>query len=489
MKLPKVGVVVVNYNNPEDTRETLKSLYGANTPKIKLDIYLVNNGCTDLESSYLKEEFPLITQIDSSKNLGFGGGNNLGIKKALQQGVDYIMLVNNDIKIKSKDFFGEMLKTKKDLVAPVIYSYVNKVKKYDFGGVVDKLFGRNTHLKSQSEADYYSAACLLINAQVFKKNIFFDEDYFLYYEDVDFCLRAKKLGFSCGLAPNALVFHKLSASTNQLGPKKIKYLAQSHLRFCLEHLPKISFPFYIFFNIYLQSKRLLSFVSWQYQEKYKDLYPVLNYLYCLFHQIPQILVIGDSHVWPYYLKHPFLVFHLGGCTAYNIDNPHSSTRAWQKINNLLDRYNPKNKILIFSFGEIDCRLHIYNQYLVGQKKVSIQALINKTVKKYLFALKQIRSCGYRVAILSPTPTGTENNIYRKKYFANFKNRSKITKEFHNTLSRVAKANDFYYLDIYSKVSSSNGGIKKKYQQDCVHLNSLVVPLLQKELESIIKINE
>ncbi len=485
MKLPKIGAVVVNYNNPESTRETLSSLLQqSNKKEFELKIYLINNGCTDTDSANLAEEFESVILLESKTNLGFAGGNNLGIKKALVNRCDYLLIVNNDVTILSDNFFETLLKSTSDITAPLI-EYKREGKTiYDFGGKVDLLFGRNTHLTKAGKPDYFSGACLFVKSQVFKKLIGFDEKFFLYYEDVDFCLRAKCAGFTLGQAVNAKVFHLLSDSTNKLGVKKIKILAASHLRFCLKHLSIFSFPLYYFFNLYLNSKRIAPYVSWKSYEMYKSAYPFLNRVYCFLNNTPQIHLIGDSHTWSYYYHHPFLVHHLGAATAYNLGNPNSSTNSYQELMNLLPKINKSKDLLLFELGEIDCRVHIYNQYCKGNKKQKISTIIALTVEKYLAVLDKLISQGYKVSVLSPTPTGTEKNIYHKPFFADFKLRAEITRDFHQKLKLEAKKRNIPYINLFEKVVSKDGGIKKVYRADEVHLNSKVVPFTL----SIIKTN-
>lgn len=260
----KIAVVTVNYNNAKDTSECIRSFYKLDTSGLEISIIMVNNGSTEKESQNLKEKFPEIIFINSSVNKGFAGGNNLGIKKATENKADYILLINNDATVQNKDFFQNLLKSKEEIISPLIIFKKNGKTTYDFGGKVDWLFGRNTHINSSNKKydgntkpDYISGACLFIKAIVFRKIRLLDDKYFLYYEDVDFCLRAKKAGFKLGINSKSQIFHHLSSSASKLGKRKIKILADSHLRFCMRHLPIISAPFYLSFNLYLRLKTFL----------------------------------------------------------------------------------------------------------------------------------------------------------------------------------------------------------------------------------------
>lgn len=255
----KVGIITVNFNNTKDTLlciDSTKTLDKATN----FNIYIVDNGSTDNSLKELKK-IKDITLIKSKMNLGFAGGNNLAIKKALKDGCDYVLLINNDALITDPETLTKLIKKNKGISAPVVKFQRNEEDVYDYGGRVDKVFGRNTHYESPfvieslfPTADYYSGVCLLISKKVFEKIGLLDESYFLYYEDADFCLKAKHAGFRLTLCPEVTILHKLSSSTNKLGGKKVRILADSHFRFCLNNLPPTSTPFFLAFNVYLRLK-------------------------------------------------------------------------------------------------------------------------------------------------------------------------------------------------------------------------------------------
>ena len=256
----KLAIITVNFRNQEETIACLRSLDKSNHRGLDLDYYVVDNESTEVSRKALSKSLPGITIISSPKNLGFAGGSNLAIRSAMRSKVDFVLLMNPDTLVESKDFLVNMVDEGADLVAPVI-KYRKKGKLvYDLGGQVDYLFGRNTHIISDSQKsasnrpDYFTGACLLIKAEVFQKIGLLDEGFFLYFEDADFCLRAKKAGFTQKLCSKAVLFHHLSTTTSQLGRKKLIILAESHLRFCLKHLPVISSPFYLAFNLFLRLK-------------------------------------------------------------------------------------------------------------------------------------------------------------------------------------------------------------------------------------------
>lgn len=257
--MTSIGLVTIHYKNFQDTNALLTSIYKTDLKGISLKIYVVDNASNNDTMEKVEKANPKIFGIHSAENLGFAGGNNLGIDYALKNGADYILLINNDAVINDKDFFQKLLQSKEDIVSPLVKYYVDGQLAFDYGGKVDTLFGRNVHFHSQpsKKPDYYSGVCLFIKKKVFKKLNGLDDGYFLYYEDVDFCLKAKKLGFKLGFNPQVSILHNLSSSSNKLGKKKLTILANSHLRFCLKNLPVYSFPFYLAFNLYLRLKTLI----------------------------------------------------------------------------------------------------------------------------------------------------------------------------------------------------------------------------------------
>ncbi len=256
----KISVITVNYHNEAETIACLRSVDRLKKSKLKLEYMVVDNGASRKSSAYLAQMFPKAEIIPSKINLGFAGGNNLAIKKALADKADYVLLINPDTLVESSDFFQQLLSAKADIAAPVIKYLENGHLTYDIGGKVDYIFGRNTHLTAGKiratlpVADYHTGACLLIKTSVFKTIGLLDEKFFLYYEDADFCLRAAKAGLSQKLSAGSVVFHHLSTTTSKLGRKKLRILADSHLLFCRHHLPFYSLPFYLAFNLFLRLK-------------------------------------------------------------------------------------------------------------------------------------------------------------------------------------------------------------------------------------------
>ena len=243
------SIVVLHYGDVGLTRKCLNSL---SKEKSNFgEIVLVNNDSNIVLSS---SAFPLIQQklhiINNKKNLGFSAGVNVGVKFALSKGADKILILNNDTKILKPILktLVAILDSDKSIgiVSPAIQFELNKKNIFDVGGKINKFFLRTSHdevlsvngLKSR-EVKYVSGAAMLIKKEVFKKIGFFDERFFLYYEDVDFCLRAQKKGFKIIVDPEAVILHSLSKTIGKVSPLGVYYQTKSALVFANKYAESI----------------------------------------------------------------------------------------------------------------------------------------------------------------------------------------------------------------------------------------------------------
>ena len=230
----KLFVVILHYGKIEVTKKCLESLR-KNEPFPKT-IIVVNN-----TEEKIKSKLPRHTiVIDNNKNLGFAKGVNIGIAEALSQKADYILLLNNDAVIR-KHFIEKLLSgfgKSVGIVGPAIQFHKSGKTLFDIGGMINTLFFRTSHEEveritdvSSKIVDYVSGCCMLVKKEVFKKAGFFDGSFFLYYEDADFCLRARKAGFTTMVIPSAVISHALSASKGKTSPFTIYHLLRSGILF------------------------------------------------------------------------------------------------------------------------------------------------------------------------------------------------------------------------------------------------------------------
>ncbi|WP_289999699.1 glycosyltransferase family 2 protein [Algoriphagus sediminis] len=198
----------------------MESLLKVNYGSFK--IILIDNGSKEKEGKKLEELFPEIHLIENARNLGFTGGNNLGIKLALKEGFDQILLLNNDTVVEP-NFLSKLSRFSLEhpeygAVQPIIYSMENRRKVWSAGGKWNNLFSRaitlNTSKNSYPEKiDWVTGCAILVRTDVIKKVGLLDDSFFAYFEDVDWSLRMKKAGYSLGLCSGSIVYHEAGASS------------------------------------------------------------------------------------------------------------------------------------------------------------------------------------------------------------------------------------------------------------------------------------
>ena len=177
----------------------------------------------------------------------------------------------------------------------------------------------------------------------------------------------------------------------------------------------------------------------------------------------------------------FSVHHIGPATAYNLKNENSSTGSNLKLFDVLEKIDKSRDIVILVFGEIDCRIHIYYKYMMGDMTIPMDQLIDKTVSNYGIVLKQLNDLNINIIVCGIPAAGFEKNIYGYPFYASHEKRAMIYREFNEKLKYFCKINNYKYINIYSIVSDENGFIKKEYAADDVHLNEKILPFIEASL--------
>lgn len=246
MHAPLVYIIILNWNRADDTLTCIESLFQMNYSNKK--IVVVDNGSTDDSLTKLEVHPEQINIIANKKNLGFSGGNNRGIEFALASEADYVMLLNNDT-IVAPDLLDHLVAAAEEdlelgVVGPSIY-YLDNPDKLWFSGmnfpfriyfIGRHLLVRNSR-KKREIVEFISGCGMLIKANVLKTVGLLDETYFMYYEDLDFCLRVKAAGFKLAYIPAAKMWHKVSASSGgKSSPMKQYYQVKSSIFFFRRHV-------------------------------------------------------------------------------------------------------------------------------------------------------------------------------------------------------------------------------------------------------------
>ncbi|CEA12800.1 glycosyltransferase family 2 protein [Methanobacterium formicicum] len=307
MNYPHVSIIIINWNRWKDTIECLESLFQINYPNF--DVILVDNASEDdslekirdycsghlpVESSFFnynpynkpitvyeynetfkKDKRPLKTEnltkkhinlIKNGENRGFPGGNNVGIKFALEFfDPEYILLLNNDTVV-DENFLGELIKngdSRDDvgILGPKIYFYDEPQTIWSAGCKISwKLsrgiqIGTNEADKGQydeiGEVEYVSGSVFLIKNETIKRIGLMDENYFLYFEESDWTLRANQEGFKSLYIPTSHIWHKVSRSGGGISnPIGLYYITRNRWIFMRKWAGKEDYYFFLIFQIF-----------------------------------------------------------------------------------------------------------------------------------------------------------------------------------------------------------------------------------------------
>ena len=238
----KVSVITVNFNQPEVTVELLNSinLYYKDFP---LEIIVVDNGSKNNHENAFKELFPDINFIRSDKNLGFAGGNNIGFKVARGE---YILLLNNDTEI-VEGFLETMIdrfeaNPNVGLLSPLIL-YFDRKNLVQYAGFtpMNYLTARNScigqfeinngQFAQTRETGYCHGAAVMCRKSDLDKAGHMEENYFLYYEELDWCEKFKRIGKEIWFTGSTHIFHKESVSVGKESPLKTYFFTRNRMLF------------------------------------------------------------------------------------------------------------------------------------------------------------------------------------------------------------------------------------------------------------------
>lgn len=255
--MKKIAIIIVNYNGEKDTNELLNSLDKIKTDGNSLEIYIIDNGSTK-NIDYSEKSFPCHYQRNKT-NVGFAVANNQGIKEALKNGADYICLLNNDTTVDPNFLHSVISSFEKDdkigIISPKIYFYpgreFHKDRYYDeekgkviwyAGGLIDWANVYCSHrgvdevdsgqYNQEAETDFATGCCMLIKKKVMEDIGLLPEEYFAYFEDVDFCIRAKRKDYKIMYQPKSIIWHKNASSSGGSG-SRLQFFLQEETEFIL----------------------------------------------------------------------------------------------------------------------------------------------------------------------------------------------------------------------------------------------------------------
>lgn len=259
----KAAIIILHYLKKDLTAQCLESVKKLRTPDCELQTIVVNNNpkenLKDLEKKFRSFHF-----IKTDRNLGYSGGNNFGIKKALKSGADFVFLLNNDTTLE-KDCLLQLIRVaslidQSGIFGPKIYftpgyefhqdhySPLEQGKviwyaggKTDWKNVLMAHRGVDQVDKGKfnkiQKTDFATGCAMLIKKEVFEAVGLLDDDYFLYLEDSDFCQRAQRAGFQILYIPEAKVWHANAGSSEVGGTLHDYYFTRNRMLFGMKYAP------------------------------------------------------------------------------------------------------------------------------------------------------------------------------------------------------------------------------------------------------------
>lgn len=259
---PQVSCIVLNWNGWADTIECLSALRECNYPH--LTVIVVDNGSTDDSVVRLKSAYPDILLLKSGRNLGFSGGNNVGIRHALDSGADYVWLLNNDARPAPDALAALVAKAVSDksvgAVASIcFYADAPSTVQAWAGSRVNLWIGYGRLCTEPHGDDWFhslNGSSMLVSSAAIGDVGLLDEGFFLYWEDTEFCLRLRKKGWRIAAAPDSRVLHKVNASTGGNRIVLDRYQTASGLRLLRLHSPVPNLAQFLFLTIRF-SRRIL----------------------------------------------------------------------------------------------------------------------------------------------------------------------------------------------------------------------------------------
>ena len=242
-----VIVVILNWNNLADTLECVESVLKSDYPR--LAVWVVDNGSHEDPSARLGEQCPSVRVIRLADNLGYSGGNNVGLKLAMDHEAQYVLLLNNDATV-APDMITRLVAAMETdsrigMATPRVFRYDRPAEVYWDGGMIDWATGLTPHSSTDLprsggilSSEWLDGCCLFVRLAALHDVGLLDERYFLYYEDAEWTVRASRRGWVNAVVLDASARHKVSRSTGSLsGPLASFYFPRNRYLLLRTHGP------------------------------------------------------------------------------------------------------------------------------------------------------------------------------------------------------------------------------------------------------------
>lgn len=264
--LPLVTILILNYNGLQVIKKCIEKVYCQTYPN--KEVIVIDNFSTDNSVEIITKLFPMVKIVQTGKNLGYAGGNNFGVHFAKGE---YFAFLNNDAYPEAEWLSNTIPLFLSDSSVAVVGCKIYKAEstKLDSAGAyIDFPIGfapgrgcglSGTLYNKTEELAYVSGAAIIIKKTVFEKLNGFDSDYFCYHEEVDFCWRARIIGYKTVYTPNAIVYHEVSHSLGEVNLVKEYFIERNRIITNLKNLERLNLTHAFFYEtIYALGKVMLS---------------------------------------------------------------------------------------------------------------------------------------------------------------------------------------------------------------------------------------
>jgi GT2 family glycosyltransferase len=239
--MTRIATIIVTWNQTALTLECLTTLAAANVPLV--DTWVVDNGSEPAAFPEIAAHFPAVQHVRLERNRGFAGGCNAGAQAAIAAGVEALFLLNNDALVEPDTLpvleAALWADPRAAAVAPKVYYYNTAKTIQSVGLQVDpdsgqaRMLGGNTTDQGQydqpADRDALFGCALLVRAEAWQRVGGFWEPFFSYAEEIDWCLRARRLGWRLRYIPDAVVWHRTSSTLGWNSPLKAYLIARNQL--------------------------------------------------------------------------------------------------------------------------------------------------------------------------------------------------------------------------------------------------------------------
>jgi GT2 family glycosyltransferase len=267
----KVSIVTVNFNQPQVTEELLATI-----PAMKdIEVIVVDNGSEKNVTPQLQLKYPTVKFIRSEKNLGFAGGNNLGIQQAAG---DYLFLVNNDTEFTPGliETLSEVLDKHPEvgMISPKIKYFYNKgMIQYAGYTPLNYYTGRNSCIGLREDDNgqydhitaptaYCHGAAMMVRKTAIEKAGMMNENFFLYYEELDWGEHIKRAGYQAWVCTEALIYHKESVSVGKNSRLKEYFMNRNRILFIRRNAPFFKkIIFYLYFILMVVPRNVINYIK------------------------------------------------------------------------------------------------------------------------------------------------------------------------------------------------------------------------------------